>query len=320
MTNATTTQADGAKLTVFSIGMGQDSVALANMYFHDADFRAKYAANDVVMVMADTGNEHPETDAYREHFAAEAKKHGVEFVFLTPDLGYHLDSYRTLTDFFEGKGRKTNLGRKGLMTKTYVKSCSDRLKIQPIYRWLSDYVAKRYNCTNNVGIYRGKAALVEFADLFCPIDMVIGIAGGEEKRMAKPDDKAPKWRKLSIRTVYPLVDLKMDRAACQAKIAEYGQPIPLPSNCLFCPFLSEMELIWLVRHYYVKYREWVAHETAKIVCWREEGIEEDRNHGVWGKKRLPEVLDDAMEKYGHLSDAEVDAYKMSHGHCLMTKY
>jgi hypothetical protein len=310
-----------AKLTVFSIGMGQDSVALANMYFNDADFRAQYAPEDVVMVFADTGNEHPETDEYREHFAKLCAEHGVEFVFLTPDMGFHADSYRSLVSFFKGEGRKNNLGRRGLMTKTYVKSCSDRLKIQPIYRWLSSYVASRYDIpAKGPGPFKGKYPLVEFARRYGKIDIIIGISGGEEKRMAKPSENDPKWRTLSVNTVYPLVDLGMDRAACQAKIASYGQPVPLPSNCLFCPFLSEMELIWLVRHYPERYQEWVEHEAAKVACWKDEGIEDEKNHGVWGKKLLPQVLAEALAKYGHLSDAEVDEYKMSHGHCLMTKY
>ena len=46
----------------------------------------------------------------------------------------------------------------------------------------------------------------------------------------------------------------------------------------------------------------------------------DRNLGVWGKKTLPEVLQKAVEKFGHMSPGELDEYKMSHGHCVMSKY
>lgn len=42
--------------------------------------------------------------------------------------------------------------------------------------------------------------------------------------------------------------------------------------------------------------------------------------GVWGTKTLPEVLETAISKYGHFSDDELNDYKMSHGHCVKSKY
>jgi hypothetical protein len=38
------------------------------------------------------------------------------------------------------------------------------------------------------------------------------------------------------RPVYPLIDLGMDRSACQRLIAEAGLPVPGKSSCFFCPF------------------------------------------------------------------------------------
>lgn len=35
---------------------------------------------------------------------------------------------------------------------------------------------------------------------------------------------------------------------------------------------------------------------------------------------LPEVLAAALAKYGHLSAEELDAHKMSHGHCVSSRY
>lgn len=36
--------------------------------------------------------------------------------------------------------------------------------------------------------------------------------------------------------VYPLIDLRLDRAACQRIIADAGLPVPGKSSCFFCPF------------------------------------------------------------------------------------
>jgi hypothetical protein len=36
--------------------------------------------------------------------------------------------------------------------------------------------------------------------------------------------------------VYPLIDMRLDRAACQRIIAQAGLPVPGKSSCFFCPF------------------------------------------------------------------------------------
>lgn len=38
------------------------------------------------------------------------------------------------------------------------------------------------------------------------------------------------------RPVYPLIDLGLDRSACQVLIADAGLPVPPKSSCFFCPF------------------------------------------------------------------------------------
>ena len=46
----------------------------------------------------------------------------------------------------------------------------------------------------------------------------------------------------------------------------------------------------------------------------------EKNLWVWGKKTLPEVLAEAQEKYKNLTKEEIDEYRFSHGHCVMSKY
>ena len=65
------------------------------------------------------------------------------------------------------------------------------------------------------------------------------------------------------------------------------------------------------------YHDWVAIEQAKLDANLHMG---DKNLGVWGRKTLPEVLAKAIEKFGHMSADALDDYKMSHGHCVMSKY
>ena len=97
-----------------------------------------------------------------------------------------------------------------------------------------------------------------------------------------------------------------------------GEPVPPPSNCILCPFMGEVELLWLHRFMPDHLEDWVRIEKNKMDKWAHLGP--DKNLGVWGKKTLPEVLAQAIDKHGHMSDADLEEYKMSHGHCVSSKY
>lgn len=56
-------------LTILSFGAGQDSTALLYKIILDKDFRNEYAPNDLVVIMADTKNEHDKTIAHRKWWA-----------------------------------------------------------------------------------------------------------------------------------------------------------------------------------------------------------------------------------------------------------
>jgi len=270
-------------LTVLSFGAGQDSTVLLHLYINDPEFRATYAPEDFVVVMSDTNNEHDETYDHVREMQVMCDRHGVEFWFLTNKLGYHTDKWPGLVEFY----KRTNC----CGSKAFRKVCTDKLKLVPIYKWMSMWVARGYDMPTFGHPYKGKTPLVEFAKQYGKIQMMIGIAAGEEKRVAGNDDKLPKWQRLSIQKRFPLIDLGMDRAKCQEYILSVGGKIPLPSNCKLCPFLSERELLWLHHFYPDDYHEWVAIEQAKIDANRHMG---DKNLGVWGKKLLPQVLKEAQ--------------------------
>ena len=311
-------QNDEPRLTVLSMGAGQDSTALLYRYINDPEFRTKYAPNDFVVIMSDTGNEHDETYQTVRYLQKKCEDHGIEFVFITNDMGYHTGDWQSLQHFYKVKG--------AIGSKAYPKICSQRLKIDPIYRFLEDYVGKRY------GVKVGrKAGLKQFAKESGKIRMIIGIAKNEEKRMSSAEDNKASWYRESITHSYPLVELGMDRAACQEYIKSVGEEVPLPSNCIFCPFASLEEIEWLRRNYSESLNEWVALEKAKLNKWRHlDAIEvktksgktkiENRNLGVWGKRYLPEIIETAKEKFADWSDERVHEYRMSHGHCVSTSF
>ena len=293
------------KVTVLSFGAGQDSTALLYKYAYDPEFRAAYAPGRFLVVCSDTGDEHSETYEHIEEVKLFCKAQGIEFHHLTPDLGYHRGDWTSLRNFYNIK--------KAVGSKAFPKTCTDKLKLTPIYNFLEEWLGQEY------GVKTGrKKGFYEYAEKYGKLAVLIGIAAGEEKRVGGKDDKL--WRERTVSKLYPLIDLGMDRQACQDYIREAGHKIPVPSNCVLCPFISEQELVWLYRVQPNDFNDWVRIEKNKLDNNRD--LPEDRNLGVWGKagKTLLHVLEDALEKFGHWTLDELNDYKMSHGHCVASKY
>lgn len=292
-------------LTVLSFGAGQDSTDILYRYTYDPQFRARYAPGRFIVTMSDTGNEHPYTYWHVAQIKVFCRQHGIEFHLLTPGMGFHSSKWPSLPEFYQ---RTRTVG-----SKAFRKSCSDNLKIQPFYRWLDKFANEELGT-----VFSRKRALVEYARCYGKIRVLVGLAAGEEARIADAAD-APVWRQMSIETVYPLVELGIDRRGCQEHIRSLGHEVPWPSNCMMCPFLSKIELLWLYRRFPHAFAEWVMLEQQKLEKFAHKG---DANYTVWGKSRktLPEVLAEAEGEFGHMTEAELDHYKMSHGHCVMTHY
>lgn len=299
-------------LTILSFGAGQDSTTLLYLYIHDLHFRNKYASGDFLVLMSDTGNEHDGTYKHIEETKKLCVDNNIEFVLLKPAMGYHGNNWSTLVEQYE---THTTIG-----SKAYPKTCTDRLKITPIYNYVEDWIAAKYD------LQKGrKKAFKEYATKYGKINMLIGIAKGEETRKADPEKEKRVWYKKAINVVYPLIDLELDRKGCQDKIISLGYKVPMPSNCRFCPWLSEQELLWLYRFDKDGFEFWERLEQNKL----EANIHmNEKNLGVWGKynkkENRPFTLRDALEvakdKYNHLSDDDLNEYKMSHGHCVSSKY
>ena len=343
---------DTAELTVLSFGGGQDSTTILHMIEHDEEFRRRYASGRVLVIMSNTGNEHPKTYAHVNKIKAETN---LEFVMIEPEMGYHHENWWDLETRY--------VSNNSIGSKAYPKTCTDNLKLQPIYKFLEDWIEREYGFKSNK-----KDGFKEFAKHYGKINMIIGIAAGEEGRMvekstdiicykeymedastARELSKAvaaekkeckeqgvkwsgkkvkytpASWKSAAINMSYPLVELGLDRAGCQSKIAELGFDVPVPSNCIMCPFMDDIELIWLERFLPNELDKWVQLEKNKFKANTHAG---DRNLGVWGKWHkkenrpygLLDALADAKEKHGELTDEFIEDYKMSHGHCIMSKY
>ena len=63
-----------------------------------------------------------------------------------------------------------------------------------------------------------------------PATVCIGISTDEIQRVNRKRAEAYE------NPTYPLIDLGLDRSACQQVIADYGWPVPPKSSCYFCPF------------------------------------------------------------------------------------
>lgn len=290
-------------LTMLSYGAGQDSTAILYKIIYDHAFRNIYIHGHLIVVMSDTGNEHPDTYNHVEYTKELCMKNGIDFVFITSDMGYHGNTWPDLKSRYKSNDT--------IGSKAYPKTCTDNLKLKPIYHYLEKYIG------DNAGYPIGrKQAIKGYAEDHGKIQVIIGIAKGEEKRVA-PDDGVFPWMRKGIKRSYPLITIGYDRKSCQDYAKSVGEPVPIPSNCMICPFLNDAELLWLYRFYPEQYEEWVELEKNKIEANMHAG---KKNFGVWGRKLLPEVLTIALAKFDNWSDERLQEYKMSHGHNLQTRY
>lgn len=295
-------------ITVLSFGGGQDSTAILLKILYDQVFRALYVRGELLVVFSDTGDEHEETYRHLRGIAALCKKNGIKFFHLTPDLGYHPTTWPSLREWMESHD--------GLLSKAFPKSCTDNLKIKPIYNFLNRYIAREYGIPD---ADTNKRALKIFAKEYSEkIRVLIGIAKGEEGRIGD-GSKDPVWMKLSIEKIYPLIIEGLDRQGCQDYILQMGHEVPPPSNCMLCPFMNDIELLWLYRFHPADFWYWVERERAKIQKWIDK-LPAEKNLGVNGTVLLQEKLVQVEAKYGHMTNEALQEYKMSHGHCVKSKY
>ncbi len=309
-------------LVLYSNGGGQDSTALIYMSVHNPEMLPALRGARTVAALAGTGDEHGHTVMYQiAQMNPWMGAHGIENWYVMPGddaqsrlyadqpnlnvaTGFHLPGWRKgLAGFYD---RNSSIG-----SKAGRQICSDQLKISPLYKWLEWWVAREY------GLEAGrKQALYKFVEQYGKIAVVIGFAKGEEGRCAD-DAGRPVWMRHCLDFHYPLIDLGMDRLAAQDYIRGLGYPVPYPSNCERCHWMSKIELLWLARNRPEVLADWMRQEQAKLTKFAHLN---GSNKAVFGSKPLMRTLEDAEAEYGEWSNERLDAYKFSHGCSLGTRY
>lgn len=274
----------------------------------DAEARREMAPGELIVLGSDTGAEHPETYDQVEWLRDFCGKHGIEFVFITADMGYHSPAWLSLETQWQ---RNDSVGS----AKGFKRSCTDNLKLIPLYAWIEDNVPRRYG----IHVCGQKRATKEFAYRQGVSDVLIGFTIGEESRCASPADLANdhEFMRVAFRRRYPLIEWGWTRTDCQKYLRSVDAPVPPPSACIYCHFKSPLDILWTYRFFPAHYEKWVVYEARKVAKWKNR---RGPNHGVFGAKLLPEILADATAAYGHLTDDELRAHRMTHAPCIPNRY
>jgi len=163
-------------------------------------------------IFANTGDdsEHPASIAYvRDVAIPYAQQHGIELLEIqrrTRD-GNLESLYGRLTSESRSIGIPIRMNTSGAPGN---RNCTIDFKIKPVAKELKRRGATKHD----------------------PAIVALGISVDEYQRM-RSDSGIPHEL-----LTYPLIDLRMDRAACIGVIERAGLPVPGKSSCWFCPYHS----------------------------------------------------------------------------------
>ena len=93
--------------------------------------------------------------------------------------------------------------------------------------------------------------------------------------------------------VYPLIELGLDRSACQRLIAEAGLPVPPKSSCYFCPFHRPQ--MWAEVRRDEPELFWSAADLEATLNARRDELGKDHVYLTRFAKPLPEAIPEAQE-------------------------
>lgn len=120
---------------------------------------------------------------------------------------------------------------------------------------------------------------------------------------------------------YPLQEIGATRQDCQRIIKHLGHPVPFPSSCKFCMFMTRRELyrMWLKdRDAYDRLK---THEAIKMSRFEKQQAKAGKpNHGVFRSGTLEENLEKEKAEFGHLSIKELDEITLKEGHKVCSSW
>ena len=191
-------------LTVISYGGGVQSTALLVLAA-----QGKLGLDIDAALFANVGDdsEHPATLQYvREVAIPYAADHGLPVHELRRVMRDGTE--RTLWQDLMRDSRTINIPVRMDNGAPGNRNCTHTYKVRVVGKWLKEHGASPES----------------------PATVAIGISTDEIIRVSNKRAEAYE------RPVYPLIDLGLDRSACQRVIAEAGLPVPGKSSCFFCPF------------------------------------------------------------------------------------
>jgi hypothetical protein len=112
------------------------------------------------------------------------------------------------------------------------------------------------------------------------------------------------------RPVYPLIDLGLDRSACQQVIADAGLPVPPKSSCYFCPF--HRPDTWAEMRRDEPELFWKAADLEQQLIERRERLGKDPVFLTRFNKPLAEAIGEAQD----MLPLGVDWGSCDSGHCM----
>lgn len=290
-------------MTVFSFGGGQDSFTILLKIIHDKEFKKRHIKGRLIVVGSDTGDEHPHTYEAIKKANSLCKENNIEFYWITPDMGFHPKTWRSLFYQFI---KNSSVG-----SVAFKQTCTDNLKIKVV----DNFIDKWIRVELNYPAFRKKSYHKWYQLTGEKIRLILGFAAGEESRTSNGNKYDAVWKKKTVERYYPLIIENLTRQDCINFNAGHNYTV-YPSNCMRCFYQSDQEILWLYRNYPDKFNEWVEVEKRKL----EKYINAEKNLGVYGKITLTEKLEKAISLYGHWTDEELNDYKFSHGHCIKSKY
>lgn len=192
-------------LTTISYGGGVQSTAMLVLA---AQGRLGYDVTHALFANVGDDSEHPATlDYVRDVAIPWAAEHGIEVVELN------------------------RVKRTGEVETLYGRLMKPESKSLPIPVRMDNGAPGTRSCTADFKIaVVGKWLKANGASKTAPATVCIGISTDEIQRVS--NKRVMPYEQ----PVYPLIDLGMDRSACQRVIAEAGLPVPPKSSCYFCPF------------------------------------------------------------------------------------
>src|SRR6187399_2882723 len=290
-------------MTIFSFGLGQESLALLYKLATDTGFYVKHVRGKLLIVGSDTGNEHPHTYALLPMIKEFCFKRGFNFYWITKEMGFHSKAWQSLTEQYK---RNKSIG-----SAAFRQTCTDNLKVKVVDNFVEHWLWDHTTFTET-----RKRAYRRYAEAHGKFRLILGFAKGEEHRIENGNKYDPIWKKATVERHYPLLIEGMDRQQCITINELAWTQTVWPSNCMLCFYQSDQEILWLYRNYPERFKEWVEMEQEKLKKYKDE----PKNYGVYGKINLIEKLRKANYLYGHWSDEELNDYKFSHGHCQRTTY